>query len=260
MMNSPVARTPIVAFASGKGGVGKTSLCLNVATLLAKQGKKVLVFDGDIGLANIDVQLAMAPEKDLSHVLNGQASLEEIITKSERGFYVIPGRSGLERTPFLTALERRDLLNKLRDVAGAFDLVILDVAAGVDEEVLGFANFADRAILITTPDPSSITDAYAVMKLLKLHHNRTNCELVLNQVGSKQEGDFTYEKLKTAAEKFLGLGLPLAGIIPYDRQYATAVKMQKIAVNTFPNAEAPQAIEKLAANLLEEVETLQKTG
>ncbi len=244
-----ISTTPIIAMASGKGGAGKTGMTLNLATLLTQQGLKVLVFDGDMGLGNVDVQLGMAPHKDLGHVIAGQATLEEVISKSERGFWVIPGRSGHEQLPFLTALEQRDILKELRNVAGAFDIVIIDVAAGVGKEVLTLVEYADRTLLVTTPDPSSITDAYAVAKLLKVRYNKATCEILVNNAGSEAEGRMTYEKIKTAADKFLGIDLPLVGIVPHDRQYAAAVKMQKIATQAFPNCDAVRALTTIAKKI-----------
>lgn len=244
--------TPIIAFASGKGGAGKTSSCLNFATLLAKQGLKVLVFDGDMGLGNVDVQLGLTPEKDMGHVIQGTAQLEEVITKSEKGFWVIPGRSGHEKLPFLTAIEQRDILKQLRNAAGAFDVVFLDVAAGVGKEMLTFTAFADRTILVTTPDPSSITDAYAVVKLLKLRYDKESCEILINNAGSDAEGKMTYQKMKVAAEKFLQVDLPLLGMVPHDRQYAAAVKMQKLVTQAFPSSDAATAMEKIARTMLKD--------
>lgn len=244
-----IATTPIIAMASGKGGAGKTGMTLNLATLLANQGLKVLVFDGDMGLGNVDVQLGLTPHKDLGHVISGQATLEDVISKSERGFWVIPGRSGHEQLPFLTALEQRDILKDLRNVAGAFDVVLIDVAAGVGKEVLTFVDFADRTLLVTTPDPSSITDAYAVAKLLKVRYNKETCEVLVNNAGTDSEGRMTYEKMKTAADKFLGVDLPLVGIVPHDRQYATAVKMQKVAAQAFPNCDAVKALTSIAKKI-----------
>ena len=243
-------KTPIIAIASGKGGAGKTSFTLNLATALADQGRKVLLFDADIGLANLDVQLGLATTKDLSDVIQGHSNLMGIMTKSERGFYVIPGRSGFEKAPFLTALERRNILTDLRDLAASFDVVLLDVAAGVDDEVLHFSKFADRTLLVTTPDPSSITDAYAVVKLLKMRHEKENCEVVINQAGDTIEGKNTYEKIRTAADKFLNIKLPLVGIVPYDRQYSSAVKMQQIAMVAYPACPSALKIKEIASKLL----------
>lgn len=249
-MINPHGRTPIIAIASGKGGAGKTSFTLNLCYQLARKGKRVLVFDADIGLANIDVQLGINTTKDLSDVVQGFATLEDIIAKSEKGFHLIPGRSGFEKQPFMTTLERRDILKKLRDLSGSYDFVFLDVAAGVDLEVLSFTKFSDKSILIVTPDPSSITDAYAVIKLLKTKHDKENCEVIINQAGSLPEGKSTYAKLRMAAEKFLKINLPLVGIVPYDRQYSSAVKMQQLTSIAFPNSESATAVENIADKLI----------
>lgn len=239
-------RALIVAVASGKGGVGKTSLTLNIARSLAKQGKKVLVFDADIGLANIDVQLGLAPGKDLSDVLQGRATIKDVIAKSDKGFDVIPGRSGGEDLPFITAVERQQMLRQVQEVAADYDLIMLDVAAGVSDEVLTFAKFADRTLLVVTPDPSSITDAYAVVKLLKLRHNVTNCTVLVNMAGSELDGKETYTKLKTAAEKFLDIKLPFTGVLVHDKAYTQAVRMQLLAVDTAAHLKLAEQLNTVA--------------
>lgn len=244
-------RAPIIAIASGKGGVGKTSFTLNLARILAKSGKRVLVFDADLGLANVDVQLGLAPEHDLGAVLRGEVTLTDIITPAvEMGFDVIPGRSGSENLPFTTSLERQNILRDVQDIAANYDVVLLDVAAGVGDEVLAFARTADRTLLVVTPDPSSITDAYAVIKLLKVRHNKANCELIINQAGNEVEGRQTYEKMRMAAERFLNLNVPLVGVVPYDRNYAHAVRTQTLLVDAFPNAAAATTLQKIAASVL----------
>lgn len=243
-------RALIVAVASGKGGVGKTSLTLNIARTLAKQGKKVLVFDADIGLANIDVQLGLAPGKDLSDVLQGKATIKEVIARAEQGFDVVPGRSGGEDLPFITGVERQQMLRQVQEVAANYDLILLDVAAGVSDEVLTFAKFADRTLLVVTPDPSSITDAYAVVKLLKLRHNVTNCTVLVNMAGGETEGKATYTKLKTAAEKFLNIPLPLTGIIVYDKAYSQAVRLQQLAVDAAQHLKLGEQLNVIAKAVL----------
>lgn len=240
----------IVAVASGKGGVGKTSLTLNIARALAKVGKRVLVFDADIGLANIDVQLGLAPGKDLSDLLQGRATLLEIIAKTDKGFDVVPGRSGGEDLPFITGVERQHMLRQVQDVATAYDLILLDVAAGVSDEVLTFAKFADRTLLVVTPDPSSITDAYAVIKLLKLRHNVTNCTALVNMATSDADAKRTYDKLKTAADKFLQIHLPLTGILVHDKAYTQAVRMQQLAVDASAHLKLGEQLHALAQAVL----------
>ena len=241
--------TPIYAIASGKGGVGKTSFTVNLATLLAGMGKRVLVFDADIGLANVDVQLGLAPEHDISAVVKGDVPLAHIIVPCDKGFDLIPGRSGYEKSPFMTPLERREILKELRAVSENYDLVLLDVAAGIDAEVLAFTSYADATLLVVTADPSSLTDAYAVVKLMKTKFDKENCQIVMNQAATPSEGKNVFAKLHTAAEKFLGVDLSLIGTIPLDRQFSAAVKAQKIAAIAFPDAEAVKAITAIARKI-----------
>ena len=241
--------TPIVAIASGKGGAGKTSFTLNLAYTLSQYGKRVCVFDADIGLANVDVQLGIHVDADLGDVLAGKYEMADIITQSDKGFSIIPGHSGSTRAPFMTALERREILRGIRDIASQFDIILLDIAAGIDQDVLNFTKFADRTLLVVTPDPSSITDAYAVIKLMKKLHEKETCEVIINQAGSQTEGKNTFGKLQTASQKFLGVNIPLIGVIPYDKQYSSAVKMQKIASIAFPDADAVSAIQGIARQL-----------
>jgi flagellar biosynthesis protein FlhG len=243
-------RALIVAVASGKGGVGKTSLSLNISRALAKMGKRVLVFDADIGLANIDVQLGLAPGKDLSDVLQGKAMVKDVIAKTDKGFDVVPGRSGGEDLPFITGVERQQMLRQVQDVAENYDLILLDVAAGVSDEVLTFAKFADRTLLVVTPDPSSITDAYAVIKLLKLRHNVANCTALVNMATSETDGKNTYTKLKTAAEKFLQINLPLTGILVHDKAYTQAVRMQQLAIDTAAHLKLAEQLNIIAKAVL----------
>lgn len=243
-------RGQIVAIASGKGGVGKTSLTLNLARAAAKDGKKVLVFDADLGLANVDVQLGINPTHDLSTAISGKATLADIVTPApQAGFDVIAGRSGSETLPFTTALERRGLLKQLEVLAEHYDLILLDIAAGVGDEVLNFANMADNTLLVVTPDPSSITDSYALIKLLNKRHHKNTCRVLVNQPSSATEGRKTYEKIRVAAEKFLGLKVPLFGIMPYDKNYLLTVRQQTLMVDSFPHLEGAENLLALAKNL-----------
>lgn len=241
--------TPIIAIASGKGGAGKTSFTLNLAYTLSQMGKRVCVFDADIGLANVDVQLGVHVDADLGDVLSGKCEMADIVTQSDKGFSIIPGRSGSSRAPFMTALERREILRGIRDIAGQFDIIFLDIAAGIDQDVLNFTKFADRTLLVVTPDPSSITDAYAVIKLMKNLHEKETCEVIINQATSQTEGKNTYAKIQTACQKFLNVDVPLIGVLPYDKNYSSAVKMQKIAAIAYPDTEAVHAVQGIARQL-----------
>tara|TARA_Y100001960_G_scaffold327401_1_gene413703 strand:+ start:4126 stop:4887 length:762 start_codon:yes stop_codon:yes gene_type:complete len=248
-LNLNTNRAKIIAIASGKGGVGKTSLTLNMSRTLAKKGKKVLVVDGDLGLGNVDVQLGISPNRDLSHVISGQAALHEAIFKTDLGFDIIPGRSGSDTLPFLTNVERHDIVKQLADIAEHYDYIFLDIAAGVGDEILVFARIADYTALVATPDPSSITDAYAVIKMLKLRHDITNCKIIVNQAASEVDALRTYEKLKIATERFLQIDTPLIGYVTQDTNYMQAVRMQKLTVDAFGHLNIARLIENIAAKL-----------
>ncbi len=241
--------TPLIAIASGKGGVGKTSFTLNLAAALAKQQRRILVLDADFGLANIDVQLNLTIKKDLSYVIENKAKLADIIVSTSQGFDVIPGRSGHEKLSFMSLLEQHGIVQQLHDVAKNYDLLLIDLPAGLDSKMLSLCAFADETILITTPDPSAITDAYAVLKLLKKNYNKQHIRLLVNQSGGQLEAKRTFEKLKIAAKSFLKTDLFLFGAIPYDRQYNAAVKMQQLAIEAFPNCKASETIKALAHEL-----------
>lgn len=248
-LNLNTNRAKIVAIASGKGGVGKTSLTLNISRTLAKKGKKVLVLDADLGLGNVDVQLGVTPTKDLSHVIAGTARLHETILKTELGFDIIPGRSGSDTLPFLTNVERHGIVKELNDIADHYDYIFLDIAAGVGDEILVFSRIADYTALVATPDPSSITDAYAVIKMLKLRHDITNCKIIINQATSEVDALRTFEKLKIATERFLQIDTPLIGYVTQDTNYMQAVRMQKLVVDAFGHLNIARLIENVALKL-----------
>ena len=265
----PHTLTPVYAIASGKGGVGKTSLTLNLATVLAKQGHNVLLLDGDTGLANLDVQLNVQPERDLAHVLAGQATLSDIAlpippqpgtkANTKGSITLIPGRAGHAGLTSVTQPQLTTLLTDLHTLASAerdtqnakrYTIVLIDVAAGVAPAQLLMCAQATSTLLVTTPDPSSLTDAYALIKLLWQQHGTSNTRLIVNQA-SKTEAASVHTRLTTAAEKFLQLPpLPFITHIPSDKLYANAVKSQQIAALTYPQSTAVEAIESLAKTLI----------
>lgn len=249
-MSNPAAKpTPVYAVASGKGGVGKTSLTLTMAYLLAKQRKKVLLLDGDTGLANLDVQLNLKPAKDLGHVLAGHATINDVVMPTGLGFDLIPGRSGNTTLANLPMAGVHNLVSSLRGLAGGYDAVFIDVAAGVHQQALAFCAAADATLLVTTPDPSALTDAYALAKLLWKDHGIANAHLIVNQATAREAAD-VHGKLLQAAEHFLGLAhLPLLGRVPPCRQFAGAVKLHQLAAIAYPNSPAVAAVAEFLPKL-----------
>ncbi|RYD49203.1 MAG: MinD/ParA family protein [Verrucomicrobiaceae bacterium] len=247
---------PLYAIASGKGGVGKTSLTLNLSAALSQAGKRVLLLDGDTGLANLDVQLNVQPQKDLAHVLAGTATLSDIALpipqlSGKGSVTLLPGRAGHAGLTNVTQPQLLTLLTDLRTLSASYDITLIDVAAGIAPAQLLMCAQSDATLLVTTPDPSSLTDAYALIKLLWQQHGTSNTRLVANQA-SKTEAAQLHTRLTTAAEKFLQLPpLPMLAQIPSDRLYSTAVKSQQIATLTYPQSTAVESISQLARSLLQ---------
>ncbi len=246
-MNSHAPK--LYTIASGKGGVGKTSLTLNLAATLAKQGKRVLVVDVDTGLANADVQLNLKPTYDLAHALSGEKHLREIISPTPYGFGLIAGRSGHLGLASLNLPTLTQWLNELRELGRDYDVILLDAAAGIAPPTLLMAAQSTATLLITTPDPSSLTDAYALLKLLWLQHGAANARLVVN-LATAREAAQVHTRLNTAAAAFLHLPpVPLLGQIPACKYFAQAVKNHELAVAAFPASAALVALAAVAKQL-----------
>jgi flagellar biosynthesis protein FlhG len=240
-----------IAVASGKGGVGKTWLSITLAHALARKGKRVLLFDGDIGLANIDIQLGLAPKRDLGSVLAGRVGLREIIVANagDTGVDAITGPSGSGSLSTLPPLHLDALLRELGDVATAYDFVVMDLGAGIDNTVRSLAARADTALIVTNAEPTALTDAYAFIKLMKLRNGGGDLRIVVNTATSDSEGQNTYQTLLKACEGFLGIAPPLAGIVPADRKVTQAIRRQTALLTLDPGCPAAIGINAIAAGL-----------
>jgi flagellar biosynthesis protein FlhG len=241
----------IIAVASGKGGVGKTWLSTTLAQLIARSGRRVLLFDGDIGLANIDVQLGLTPEKDLNFYMADKATLAEVVTHYEEGnFDIIAGRSGsgiLSNLP----MEKmrtfgRDMLTLSRD----YDTVILDLGAGIEQYVRFLSGMASRCLVVITDEPTSLTDAYAFIKLCRREHQHTEVQVVVNQAATKKEGEKTYGAISTACSNFLRFTPPLAGVIRRDVKVKESIKNQTSLLTRWPGSTAATDAAALAVKLM----------
>jgi flagellar biosynthesis protein FlhG len=237
----------VIAITGGKGGVGKTTVAVNLATALAARDKRVLVLDGDLGLANVDVLLGITPRQTLAHVLAGQCTLEESITPTPYGFAVIPAASGMSQLAQLGTLENAGLVRAFGDLAQRIDVMIVDTAAGIGNTVLTLAQAAQQVLVVVCDEPASITDAYALIKVLSREHGVTQFRVLANQVGLKGDGEVLFRKLARVAERFLDATLDYVGEIPADSYVKTSIREQRPVVASYPSSPAALALKNLAA-------------
>jgi len=236
-----------IAIASGKGGVGKTWLAITLSHALIRAGRRVLLFDADLGLANVDVQLGLTPMTDLGSVLSGRTDVAGAITRHEAtGVDVLAGRSGSGTLSELPAETLELLLTRLRLELAAYDVVVLDLGAGVDRIVRRFAMWSDRLLVVATDEPTSLTDAYAVLKLHTQDQPAGDVQIVVNQAQSAAAGQQTYATLRRACLAFLRREPPLAGVIRQDPKVRDAIRRQTSLLLRHPNCAAAQDVEGLA--------------
>jgi flagellar biosynthesis protein FlhG len=238
-----------IAVASGKGGVGKTWLAITLAQAFAEQGERVLLFDGDLGLANVDIQLGLTPECDLSWVLSGRMSLEEAICRVDPGaFDVLPGRSGSGAFASLAAPRLDSLLAALDDLD--YSVVLLDLGAGLEAHSRRMAAHADVLLTVATEEPTSLTDAYAVLKLFMMDKPAGDARLVVNQASSQAAGRRTFETLAQACRQFLKFDVPLAGIVRRDDHVRETIRRQTPLLTRHPGCHAAADVRVIAGTLL----------
>lgn len=241
-----------IAIASGKGGVGKTWLAITLAHALARRGRRVLLFDGDLGLANVDIQLGVMPEHDLGSVLARRASFADATTYfAEGGFHLLVGRSGSGCLATLGHERLAALGSELAAAAAAYDHLLLDLGAGVDGPVRTFSRVAGRCLVVVTGEPTSLTDAYAFIKLSLAEGAVDGICIVVNMAASVADGERTYGTLRRACETFLALSPPLAGIIRRDPRVRHAIRAQVPLLKRYPNAIAGGDVERIAARLVD---------
>ena len=255
----PVSQN-VVAIASGKGGVGKTWFSATLASALAGLDRRVLLFDGDLGLANIDVQLGLTPEQDLGAVIAGRARLEEAVTpfkggaegknRIKGGFDVLAGRSGSGALSALTTAELAGIVQGLHSLAGHYDSVIVDLSAGLDRAVTGLSAASGVTLVVVTEEPTSLTDAYAFIKVMAMRSQDADIRVVVNMAENESDGKRVYQALLKACTNFLDIKPALAGVIIRDPKVRDAVRHQTPLYSRHPKSEAGAAVKKLAAQLV----------
>jgi len=250
----PKPAQKLFAVASGKGGVGKTWFSITLSHALALQGKKVLLFDGDLGLANVDVQLGLMAKRDLNDVIEGNISMEHVIEHYEAGgFDVVAGRSGAGSLAALPAPRLTEIIEQIRGQLGKYDAVIIDLGAGIDRTVRFMAASADTTFVVTTDEPTALTDAYAFIKLSHAAGHSDNLQVVVNMTGSTKEGEGTYATLLKACKNFLKISPPLMGTVRADKRVRDAIRAQGPFLTRFPNTDTAGDIEKIAARVTADI-------
>jgi flagellar biosynthesis protein FlhG len=239
----------VVAVASGKGGVGKTNVSVNLAVALAEMGRKAMLLDADLGLANIDVLLGLQPRFTLSDVLEGRCGLEDTFLEGPLGITVVPAASGKRRMAELSFGEHAGLIRAFSSMDRELDALVVDTAAGISGSVCNFAEAAQEVIVVVCNEPTSITDAYALVKVLSREHGVSRVQVLANSVRSQHEGRELYEKLNRVSERFLDVTLGYMGAIPFDDWLRRAVQKQQAVLQAFPAAPASAALRGVARRL-----------
>ena len=236
----------VIAVSSGKGGVGKTNVSVNLSVSLAKMGREVMLMDADLGLANVDVLLGLNPSYDLSHVISGERTLEEVVVTGPANLKIIPASSGISKMANLQAIEQAGLIQAFSELGYALDVLVVDTGAGISDNVVNFCSAAQEVIVVVCDEPASITDAYAFIKVMSREHGIDHFQILANMAHTSSEGREMFHKLSTASDRFLDVMLTFMGSIPYDPRLRKAVQHQRALVEAFPASPAAQAIKRLA--------------
>ena len=241
--------TKIIAITSGKGGVGKTNIVANLGFTLCRFGKKVLILDADLGLGNLDVLLGLTPEFNLSDVIHGGKQLSDIIVEGPGRLKILPAASGIQELTELSAEERFIFFSQLSQLIKDFDIVLIDTAAGISSNVLFFNINADDVMVVVTPEPTSITDAYALMKVLSVKYGTDQFKLVVNAATSEQEANEVYRQLSLVADRFLNICIEYYGQVGLDEKLKKGVRQQKVVSEMAPLAKASRDFSVLSRKI-----------
>ena len=236
----------VIAVTSGKGGVGKTSTSVNLAISMALDGRQVMLLDGDLGLANVDVMLGLQPTYNLSHVLAGDCTLEDTLIEGPAGIWVVPASSGKRGMAELSAAENAGLVRAFSDMNRPLDTLIVDTAAGIADSVITFSQASQEVIVVVTNDPQSLTDAYALIKVLNRENGIKRVHVLANQTHNAAEAREIFDNLRRVSERFLDVTLNELGAMPHDEWLKRAVRRQRAVVDAYPSSPSAQTFRALA--------------
>ena len=250
--NSPNIRgsnTRVIAITSGKGGVGKTSIVGNLGYGFTKLGKKVLILDADLGLGNLDVLLGLAPKYNLSHVISGKKKIDEVLVEGPGKMKILPASSGIQELTHLTKDQKIMIFKQLDPLIDSVDVLFIDTAAGISSNVMDFNATAQEVVVVVSPEPTSITDAYALMKVLSLRYSGKTCKLIVNMVSRPEEGREVFRQLQLVTDRFLDISIEYMGYILFDGKVTKGVKCQKIVSELYPDTPASRCFTDISRKI-----------
>jgi flagellar biosynthesis protein FlhG len=236
----------VIAVASGKGGVGKTNVSVNLSLAMVETGKDVLLLDADLGLANVDLLLGLRAEYNLSHVITGERTLEEVIVKGPEGLNIIPAASGTQMMSELSPAQHAGVIRAFSELSTPIDVLVVDTAAGISDSVVSFTKASNEVIVVVCDEPTSLTDAYALMKVLNTDHGIQRFNILANSVRTSKEGLNLFAKLTRVTDHYLDVTLDYMGAVPYDEYLIKAVKKQHAVMQSYPQSPSSMAFRKLA--------------
>jgi flagellar biosynthesis protein FlhG len=245
----PMPKVQVVAVSSGKGGVGKTNVVVNLAVASARQGRKVLVMDADLALGNVDIVLGVTPKYTIEDVLSGHQRLAQVLTPGPAGIQILPATSGGQEFSHLNYEQQLHLQSAFLQLPDPPDLLCIDCAAGITANVLYFSLVAHETLVVVTPDPSSLTDAYALVKVLSTRYHLRSFRLLINRAKNVQEGKEVFRKFSLVTDRFLTLRLDYVGCIPVDDYVGMAVTQQRAVCDLYPRAPSSRAFHSLASTV-----------
>lgn len=240
-----------ITVTSGKGGVGKTNLVANLAVALSLAGKKVMIIDADLGLSNIDVIFDLAPKYTIQHILSGEKRLAEVLADGPHGIKILAASSGVQELTGLDEFQRLRLLEEFEAYDAEIDILLIDTGAGISENVAFFCIAAQEVIVVTSPEPTALTDAYALIKVLNTQYQEKEFAVLVNSARNSEDAFEVFRRLSVAAEKFLSLSLDYLGFLPYDESIPRAVRQQKAFIDAYPNSMAAENLRIIASKVLE---------
>ncbi len=250
--NKNKKKSRVIAFTSGKGGVGKTNMVANIAYLLSTINKKVIVFDADLGLANIDILLGLKPKHTLIDVIKKGKKMKEIMIKVNDNFLVIPAGSGVEEIANMSEPVFSKIRDELNDIVKDTDILLIDTGAGISKKVTSFIRSSEEVVVITTPEPTSMADAYAVIKIASTNYKKENISIFVNMAKNREEADATYNNLNKICKKFLNKEFKQSGYALMDKNLPLAVKQQKAIAELYPNSSFTISMKKFINNMFKE--------